>query len=251
MILLIAGATFREAVRSRTFLSLLGLFALGALLARVVGWISATDGHVVTVSLVLSLQSLIGVLVAVAMGTVLVQSEIQHKTLYTVLSRPLPRWHYVLGKYLGLAGALALGQVAMAVIGLGWAWVTGASLSPWLAVAVLLTTAEVLVMAAVSLCWTALSSPLLAAVLGLATYALGHAVATLPGLLHHLTGWKQEAVVILAGLIPNLGPFTYRDQAVHGLPIAWGDLAQRLGYAGLWIALLVVVTISVVRRRQL
>jgi len=113
MITVIAGATFREAVRSRTFVALIIIYTLGVLLSRVVGWVSSTDGNLVTTDLVLSLQSVIGVLVAVATGTALVQSEIQQKTLYTILSRPVSRWQFVVGKFLGLAAALALGQVVM------------------------------------------------------------------------------------------------------------------------------------------
>ncbi len=251
MVTVIAGATFREAVRSRTFLLLLGIYLIGVLLSRVVGWISSTDGNLVTTDLVMSLQSVIGVLVAVATGTALVQTEIQQKTLYTVLSRPVERWQFVVGKYLGLAASLAVGQVAMIAIGLTYLWLTGATVQSWLVVAGLLTIVEVLVMAAVSLCWTSLSSPLLAAVLGLATYALGHAVASLPGLINHLTGVQQVIAATLASLVPNLGMFTYRNEAVYGLPIGLADLALRLTYGGLWIAVLVAVAVGVLRRKQL
>lgn len=250
-VLIIAGATFREAVRSRTFLLLMLLYAIAVLLSRIVGWISATDGNVVTTDLVMSLQSIIGVLVAVATGTALVQSEIQQKTLYTVLSRPVERWQFVLGKYLGLAGGLAIGQAIMLTIGLAYLWATGAQVSGWLALAGLLTAIEVLVMAAVSLCWTALSSPLLAAVLGLATYALGHGVASLPQLIGHLQGWQAAVSVGLASCIPNLGMFTYRSDALYGLPIGAADLGIRIAYGALWILLLVAATIAVLRRKQL
>lgn len=251
MIAVIAWATCREAVRSKSFLGLLALYTVAALLARIVGWISATDGHVVTTDLVLSLQSVVGVLVAVGTGTALVHSEIRQRTLYTVLSRPLPRWRFVLGKYLGLALALAIGQAAMLVVGLGWLAATGAPVHGWLLIAGALTAMEVLVMAAVALCWTALTSPLLAAALGLATYALGHAVATLPGLMYHLEGWRATLAVALASLMPNLGPFAYRNQAVYRLPLAPDDLLSALLYGALWIALLVTITIAVVRRKQL
>lgn len=251
MIVVIAGATFREAVRSRTFVMLLVIYAIGVLLSRIVGWVSSTDGNLVTTDLVLSLQSVIGVLVAVATGTALVQSEIQQKTLYTILSRPVARWQFVVGKFLGLAAGLALGQIAMLVIGLSYLWLTGASVHGWLVVAGLLTIVEVLVMAAVSLCWTALSSPLLAAVLGLATYALGHAVSALPDLINHLVGWKQAVASSLASLVPNLGMFAYRNQATYSLPLPWTDLVQSLAYGALWIALLVTITVGVVRRKQL
>lgn len=251
MIRIIAWATCREAVRSRAFLGLLAIFLVCTLLSRIVGWVSSTDGNEVTTDLVLSLQSLIGVLVAVATGTALVQKEIQEKTLYTVLSRPIARWHFVVGKFTGLAAALALGQAAMLVLGLAYLWLTGAEVTRWLWVAGLLTVFEVLVMAAVSLCWTALTSPLLATVLCLATFAAGHAVASLPDLINHLKGWQLTVVACLASVMPNLGMFTYRNQAVSGLPLPLSDLLERAGYAGLWMALLVTITVAVFRRRQL
>jgi ABC-type transport system involved in multi-copper enzyme maturation permease subunit len=248
---IIAGATFREAVRSRAFVGLLLIFALAVLGSRLVGWISATDGNVVTTDLVLSLQSVIGVLVAVATGTALVHTEIRQMTLYTVLSRPVPRWQFVVGKFVGLSGSLLAGQVAMLGIALAYLFVTGAEVHHWLLWAGLLTAVEVLVMAAVSLCLTALTSPLLAAVLGLAVYALGHAVAVLPQLMNHLTGWQMVVASGLASLVPNLGMFTYRNQAVYHLPIGWGELGIDVLYGGLWITLLVAITVSVFRRKQL
>ena len=251
MIRIIAWATCREAVRSRTFLLLLAVYLVGVLLSRIVGWISATDGNIITTDIVFSLQSIMGVLVAVATGTALVHVEIQQKTLYTVLSRPLPRWQFVLGKYLGLCLALAAGQIAMLMIGLIYLSLTGAEVHQWLIVAGLLTIVEVLVMAAVSLCWTALSSPLLAAVLGLATYALGHAVHSLPGLVHHLKGWQQIIAIALASLIPDLGQFAYRNEAVYRTPLPMDDLLMRFVYGGLWCTLLVMMTVAVVRRKQL
>jgi ABC-type transport system involved in multi-copper enzyme maturation permease subunit len=251
LIRVVAGSTFREAVRSRTFLGLLVIFAVCVGLSRIVGWVSSTDGNVVTTDLVMSLQAIIGVLVAVATGTALVQSEITNKTLYTVISRPIARWQFVVGKYLGLAAGLALGQAAMLAIGLAYLAATGAEVHRWLLLAGLMTLVEVLVMAAVSLCWTALSSPLLAAVLGLATWFCGHAVASLPELINHLKGWQLLVAAGLASLVPNLGQFAYRNQAVYQLPLGWTDLGQRLGYGALWIALLVTLTVVVFRRKHL
>jgi ABC-type transport system involved in multi-copper enzyme maturation permease subunit len=251
MIVAIAGATFREAIRSRSFVLLLALYAVGVLLSRLVGWIASTDIDIVTTDVVFSLQSVMGVLVAVATGTALVHTEIQQKTLYTVLSRPLPRWHFVLGKFLGLAGALVVGQAAMLAIGLLYLALTGAEVHRWLLLAGLLTTVEVLVMAAVSLCLTSLSSPLLATVLCLAVYAVGHAVHGLPELVHHLQGARQFLVIGLASMIPDLGQFAYRNEAVYRLPLDLGDLGVRLAYGGAWCALLVTITVAVIRRRQL
>jgi len=246
----IAEVTCREALRSRSFIGLLVIYAGAVLLSRVVGWISGTDGDVVTTDVVFSLQSVIGVLVAVATGTALVHSEIQQRTLYTVLSRPLARWHFVVGKFLGLLLALAVGQAAMFAIGMVYLFVTGAPMHLHMLYAGLLTAEEVCLMAAVSLCWTTLTSPLLAAVLCLVTYALGHAVHELPGLIHHLDGWQRPVAVVLASLIPDLGNFAYRNRAVYGEPILTADLVA-IPYGLLWMALLLTITISVFRRKQL
>ena len=250
MIGIIATATCREAVRSRSFIGLLAIYAAAVLLSRVVGWISGTDGDVVTTDVVFSLQSVIGVLVAVATGTALVHSEIQQRTLYTVLSRPLARWQFVVGKFLGLLSALLIGQAAMFAIGILYLAITGAPLHLHMLYAGLLTAEEVCLMAAVSLCWTALSSPLLAAVLCLVTYALGHAVHELPGLIHHLKGWQRPTAVALASLIPDLGNFSYRNRAVYGEPILPRDFIA-IPYGLLWMGLLLTITIGVVRKKQL
>lgn len=250
MIAVIAAGTAREALRSRSFLGLLAIYTLAVLGSRIVGWISGTDGDVVTTDLVFSLQSVVGVLVAVATGTALVHSEIRQRTLYTVLSRPLPRWHFVLGKLLGLLATLLVGQAMMFAIGLAYLWATGAPLNGQMLYAGLLTAEEVCLMAAVSLTWTSLSSPLLAAVLSLATYALGHAVHELPSLVHHLDGAQQTLAIGLASLIPDLGQFAFRNRAVYGEPILPADWLA-LPYGALWIALLTMISIAVFRRKQL
>ncbi len=251
MIHVIAGATMRESIRSRAFIGLMALYLGAVLISRVAGWVSGTDGNAVTANMIMSLQSLFGVLVAVATGTALVQSEIQQKTLYTILSRPVLRWHFVVGKFLGLCGALVVGQLAMIAIGIAYLWLTGAPVSWLLVLGGVMTLLEVLVMAAVSLCWTTLSTPLLAVVLCLVTYALGHAVGELPNLMYHLHGFQVPLCAALASLVPNLDHFTYRDQAVSGVPIGIGALAGYAAYGALWIALLVTITVAVVRRKQL
>lgn len=251
MIRVIAHATCREALRSRSFLGLLGLYLVFVLMARVVGWISATDGNLVTTDVVFSLQSIVGVLVAIATGTALMQVEIQQRTLYTVLGRPVSRTRFVLGKFLGLAAALVIGQVAMLAMGLAYLALTGAPVSWALVVAGLFTAEEVVVMAAAALAWTTLSTPLLAAALGLATYGLGHAVHELPGFVGYVRAdWARQAIIVVASVIPDLGQFGYRNRAVHGQPITSAEyLAIPYGLA--WICLLVTVTVAVFRRRQL
>lgn len=259
MIGIIAQATFREAVRGKTFVLLLLIYVALVLLSRIVGWISGTDGDIVTANMVFSLQSIIGVLVAVATGSMLVDVEVRQRTLYTVLSRPMPRYAFVLGKFLGLCGALIVGQLAMLAIGLIYLALTGLPITGYLVLGGMMTMMEVCLMAAISLTWTSLSSPLLSAVLSLVTYVLGHAVDSLPGLMWHLSNdatgevWTAQAYITvgLAVLVPNLGTFTYRNEAVHGVPPTAELSYMGVVYGLVWIALLVFITNLVFKRKQL
>lgn len=247
----IATSTCRQALRSRSFLLLMGVYVIGVLLTRIVGWIATTHEDIMTANLVFSLQSGMGVLVAIATGSQLIYTEIQQRTLYTILSRPLPRWHFVAGKYGGLALALLLGQMAMLLLGLAYLWATGMDLSWWLVLGGMMTIGEVLIMAGVSLMLTSLSGPLLSAVLSLAVYLLGHAVASLPDFINHLQGWKGLLAALWAALVPNLGRFTYRNEAVYGIPLDAGEALASIVYALAWIMLLLAVTVAVFRRKQL
>jgi ABC-type transport system involved in multi-copper enzyme maturation permease subunit len=167
----------------------------------------------------------------------------------------LGRWEFITGKFLGLSLGLCTGQILMLLIGILYLWVTGFPMTMamgwYFILAGLLIMVEVIIMAAVSLMFTVVSSPLLAAVLSLVVYMLGHAVATLPQLMNHLDYWQQWIAGIMASLIPNLGHYTYRNQAVHGYPPDYADLGVSLIYAALWIVLLLTLTIIVFRRRQL
>lgn len=250
MITIIAGATAREAIRSRTFLGLLGVSLLAILSSRLIGWLSADGEALVTADVCLTLQEVMGVLVAVATGSVLVHREIAERTLATVLCRPLARWRFVVGKFLGLVLALLAGQTAMLVLTAANLALLHQAPSLNLLYAGLLTMELVVVMAAVSLCLTALAGPLLSAVLSLAVYLMGQAVHELPPLLGLFKGWRQDLVLVLAGLVPDLGSFGYRNQAVHGIPLRPEQLLC-IPYGLLWILLLVTITVAVFRRKQL
>ena len=251
IILTIAGATCKEAIRTRSFVFLLVIYTIAVCMSRVVGWISGTDGHVIATDLVFSFQNILGVLVAVATGTALVQAEIQQRTLYTVLSRPLARWQFVVGKFLGLCSALIVGQIAMILIVLSYLYIIGAPVTWHLVWAGFFTAELVCIMAAVSLMWTSVSSPLLAAVLSLITYACGNAVHDLPQYINYIPeDWQRTLAVCLASLVPDLGAFNYRNEAVYGVPMSDAEW-RAIPYGLVWIVLLVVITVSTIRRKQL
>src|SRR3989442_3131284 len=100
----IAANTFREAVRDRVLYNLIAFALLLSGAAVLVGQISIDIERLVVVNLGLTAVSLFGVVIAIFIGIGLVANEIEKRTLYTVLSRPVRRWEFVVGKFLVLTG---------------------------------------------------------------------------------------------------------------------------------------------------
>ena len=111
----VAFNTFREAVRDRVLYNLVAFALLISGAAILVGEISIEVERLVVINLGLTAVSIFGVVIAIFIGIGLVQKEIDKKTLYTVLSRPLERWEFVVGKFFGLTGTLIVNTLFMAV----------------------------------------------------------------------------------------------------------------------------------------
>jgi ABC-type transport system involved in multi-copper enzyme maturation permease subunit len=111
----VAFNTFREAVRDRVLYNLIAFALLISAAAILVGEISIDVERLVVINLGLTAVSLFGVVIATFIGIGLVSKEIDKKTLYTVLSRPVRRWEFVVGKFFGLAGTLVVNTFFMAI----------------------------------------------------------------------------------------------------------------------------------------
>src|SRR6202166_2431672 len=112
----IASNTFREAVRDRVLYNLIAFALLLSGAAIFVGQISIDIERLVVINLGLTAVSLFGMVIAIFIGIGLVSKEIDKRTLYTVLSRPVRRWEFIVGKFFGLAGTLAVNSFLMAIV---------------------------------------------------------------------------------------------------------------------------------------
>ena len=111
----IASNTFREAVRDRVLYNLIAFAVLLSGAAIFVGQISIEIERLVVVNLGLTAVSLFGVVIAIFIGIGLVSKEIEKRTLYTVLSRPVRRWEFIVGKFFGLAATLVVNTFFMGI----------------------------------------------------------------------------------------------------------------------------------------
>src|SRR5579884_1478409 len=113
-ILSIARHTFKQSVRDKVLYNLI-VFAFLLIGASILfGKISVDIQRIILVNLGLSAISIFGLLIAIFIGVSLVWREIDRRTLYNILSKPVARWEFVLGKYLGLLLTLLVNTAIMA-----------------------------------------------------------------------------------------------------------------------------------------
>src|SRR5438874_8056277 len=175
-ILHIATNTFREAVRDRVLYNLIAFALLMSAAAVLVGQISIEIERLVVVNLGLTAVSLFGMVIAIFIGIGLVSKEIEKRTLYTVLSRPVRRWEFIVGKFFGLAGTLIVNSVCMAVgVFAALLYVSHhfQTTDGWLLVALYFIVLQFLIITALALLFSSFSSPLLSAVFAFALFVIG------------------------------------------------------------------------------
>src|SRR5436305_5874924 len=183
-ILHIATNTFREAVRDRVLYNLIAFALLLSAAAILVGQVSLGIERLVVVNLGLTAVTLFGVVIAIFIGIGLVSKEIEKRTLYTVLSRPVRRWEFVIGKFVGLTGTLLVNTFFMAIgVFLALLYVAhrferadGAILA-----ALYFIILEFIIVCSLALFFSSFSSPLLSAVFAFALFVIGNLAEDLRG----------------------------------------------------------------------
>jgi len=203
----------------------------------------------------LSLTSIIfcGGLLGVALASSGLPNEIESRTLYPVLARPLRRSEFVLGKYIGTLVTIYIGLVA---ISLAFAIVLlryGGELDWLFAAAIGFAMLEVAVIAAVGMLFSTVTTPAVAGMLTLLVYICG---TIKMGYLKPLGASAGGAVakgafLLFYHLLPNLECFNFKDALVHGLPVPGGYMAQVAIYGVVYAAAALAAGVALFAKKEL
>jgi ABC-type transport system involved in multi-copper enzyme maturation permease subunit len=260
----IAVNVFRESVRDKVLYNLV-FFAILLIGASVlIGQLSAGQEVKIIKDLGLAAMSIFGLFMAVFIGIGLVAKEVERRSVYALLAKPITRPQFIVGKYLGLVLTLAVNLAIMtaafyAVLAwMNWqasdavraSWEAPA-LDPRLLVAIGLIFVQLMIVTAVALVFSTFSSPLLSAALTFGLYVVGHFNADLRNFEAVVPSkpvvWAARALYYL---LPNLAPLDVKAQVVHGQAVAWGYVATVSGYALAYIAALLVLAVWIFSRRD-
>lgn len=247
----IAQMTFKEAIRDRVLYLLLFFAAVSLGFSRLLALLTVGDRIKVIKDVGLASLSLFGALMAILMGTSLVYKEIDKKTIYTLLAKPIHRSQFLLGKYLGLVLTLLVMLVLMTIIFMGVVFLHTLILEWRMLLAVGYIFLELCLITAVAILFSCFSSPILSSIFSLAFYLIGHLSWGLEALIQKVKpGLGKILVQVLYTVLPDLENFNFKAEVVHHLPIPSQIHLYSILYGAIYTAFLLALAMLVFRRRD-
>jgi len=250
----IARNTFREAVRDRVLYNLIFFAVLMSGAAILVGQISIGIERLVVVNLGLTAVSLFGMVIAIFIGIGLVSKEIEKRTLYTVLSRPVQRWEFIVGKFLGLAATLVVNTSCMAI----GVFAALLYVSPrlqiadvWILVAIYFIVLQFLIITSLALLFSSFSSSLLAAVFAFSLFVIGSFSDDLRGFASLAQGATRWLATAAAYLTPNFSSLNVIASVAHGQPVSPQLIFTNTLYAVVYAGMVLCGAVLIFEHRNL
>ena len=250
----IAFSTFREAVRDRVLYNLIFFASLLVASAPIFGQISVGVERIFLINLGLTAISLFGIVIAIFIGIGLVSKEIDKKTLYTVLSRPVRRWEFITGKYLGLAGTLVVNALLM-TLGFYAALLflthhLGRAEANIL-IAVYFIILQFLIITALTLLFSSFSTPIESAIYALAMFIVGSFAEDLRGFAAMAHGPQAWLARIASYVVPNLSILNVITRVSHDEIIPASLIGLNTLYALFYVAIVVSGAVVIFEFRNL
>ena len=256
-ILAVASNTWREALRNWAFIGLM-IVAMGFLFFSMALAELAVRGEAARVVLDFGYFaiSLFGVVIAIVMGVILLYKELEKKTIYTILPKPIHRYEVLLGKYLGMLVVLVVEVVVMAVVWFLVLFAQEASLGMDTVMGVVLILFEIMLIASVALLFSSFSSPVLSGiftlgifVLGRLSYLVGDMLASSKGLFAQNPSMRPLGEFYVA-VFPDLSVFNVSQDLLQGIPITAGYVLAAGGYALSYVVFFLGVGMILFQRRD-
>jgi len=251
---IIATNVFREAMRDR-ILYMVGFYALILAAAiRLIPEFAATTEDKMFLDFGLAVMSAIGLIVAVFVGTGLVNKEIEKRTVMMLIAKPVSRSEFIIGKYLGLLTVLAVFIAAMTAIFLAFLQFGNiAHPTESILIAAIFLFLQMSLISAVAITLGVLTSSLLATGLTFAVYLMGNITQDILklGRLGHNPGIERFTQALYL-VLPDLSRLDLKNSAVYGIQ-ALPDLTALIlnaGYGLLYSAMLLAIAIFIFSQRE-
>ena len=247
----VAANTFRETVRERVLYNLVFFAIIMTLSGLLMGQLSIRQDEKIIKDIGLAAMELFGTLIAIFIGVGLVAKEIERRSLHPLLAKPLGRDEFFLGKFAGL-GLTLLVNVSLMAAGLALTLVaTGRRVDPGLLNAIYPIYLGLLLVVALALLFSTLTSSALAAVFTVGVVVAGRFSDVIRNMREVAPGTPTWLVRLLYYALPNFRNFDFKDRVAYGDPVSLAAMGTVTAYAAVYIGLLLILGLAAFRSREL
>ena len=244
--------TFREAVRDKVLHSIFFFAVIGIICSVVLKEITIGDQAKIIRSIGQGGIDIFSAVIAMFLGISLLYKEIEKKTIYTILSKPIPRWIFVVGKYCGLmltvlSEVVLLSGVYVLVISIQQGFPDGSFF-----ISLLLLLVELMLLTAWATLFSAYSSPTVATAFILSIFVIGHLADDI-----WIFGNQSENPMLqqmaryLYWILPNFEALSIREIAVHQENIPWSRFWAAIGYGLSYTAAVLLLAVKVFEKKDI
>lgn len=251
-VLTIAKNSFQEVIRDR-ILYFIGFFALLLILAqKIIPEIAAGTDEKILLDFGIGAIAILTVVIAIFVGTALINKEIEKRTLLMLIPKPISRSELIVGKHLGLLAVLGITVSIMMALYMGMLQASGISYpATALIISAVYLLIELALIIAVAIAFGVFTSSILATLLSFGVYLMGHFSQDLVelGKLSENPGIERLTTSLYL-VLPDLSRLDLKNEAVYGLLPSSGDLLAHALYGILYTVLLLIVAITVFSQKE-
>ena len=248
----IAFNTYREAIRNKVLYSIFLFACLVTAISAAFGWASIGDTIKFARDFSLFSLSLFGVVTTVVLGVSLLSKELGKRTIYNILSKPVRRWQFLVGKFLGLIATLVVMMTLMTAALLMLLYSLEGRIDWGILPVVAMMLLELAILSAAAIFFSSIVvTPALAGLFTAATFVAGRSTP----MLTYLMTPNQPATLryIARGLhavLPHLHQFYIADRFAFDLTLSPGYYLYAAIYATAYSGLLLIVSVFIFQRRE-
>jgi ABC-type transport system involved in multi-copper enzyme maturation permease subunit len=249
-ILAVARNTFRETIRERVLYNLLFFAILMTVSGLLLGQLSIRQDEKIIKDIALAAMDLFGTAIAVFVGVGLVSKEIERRSLYPLMAKPITRDEFLLGKFTGLSFTLFVNVAVMAGGLYLTLFLTRRPFDARLLAAMYPIFLSLVLTVSVALLFSIFTSTALAAFGSTILVVAGRFSDVIRNTRAVAAGAPSWLISGLYYALPNYRNFDFKDHVVYGDPVSAGDLVWVTAYAAVYVSIVLAIALLSFRGRE-
>jgi len=251
-IIIVARYTFSEAVKSKILLNIIFLGIAFLLSSYIASELTFGTPEKTSLDIGLGLTSIAIKIIAIFYGVNIIQSEIENRSIYLVLSRPITKVQYLMGRLMGMSGILFVNVFILGLISLSLYYFLGGTIDSMMIWTIFFSFIEALLLLLIVVTCSLFSSKVLSILLGISAYISGYISSTLlESNQFAKTGIFNFVLKFLNNTIPNFSRLNLKDFILYEQSISSYVLIGTLLHSSLFILIYLILGSILMKRKSL